>query len=149
MRIDFVSDVACPWCAVGLNALERAIERIGPELAIDMHFQPFPVDTVQEAGNVGATGAVPRRTYPTVNSPWAPPGQYTVRLIAGGTSVSQPLLLRLDPRVTTPAAALADLARRSRTMYTNSKAARAACLSWRLRRWRGGLAGGRNSPGNG
>ena len=44
MRIDFVSDVACPWCAVGLNALARAIERIGPELAIDMHFQPFELN---------------------------------------------------------------------------------------------------------
>jgi predicted DsbA family dithiol-disulfide isomerase len=27
MRIDFVSDVACPWCAIGFNALERALER--------------------------------------------------------------------------------------------------------------------------
>ena len=52
MRIDFVSDVACPWCAVGLNALERAIERIGPELAIDMHFQPFELNPT-----MGAEGA--------------------------------------------------------------------------------------------
>jgi predicted DsbA family dithiol-disulfide isomerase len=32
MKIDFVSDVACPWCAVGLNALERALERIGDDI---------------------------------------------------------------------------------------------------------------------
>ena len=44
MRIDFVSDVACPWCAVGLNALERALERIGPEIAVEIHFQPFELN---------------------------------------------------------------------------------------------------------
>ncbi|MBN8494951.1 MAG: DsbA family oxidoreductase [Burkholderiales bacterium] len=44
MKIDFVSDVACPWCAVGLNALEEALRRIGPELAVDLHFQPFELN---------------------------------------------------------------------------------------------------------
>lgn len=44
MRIDFVSDVACPWCAVGLHALERALQRIGPELAVELHFQPFELN---------------------------------------------------------------------------------------------------------
>ena len=44
MRIDFVSDVACPWCAVGLNALELALQRIGPGLAVDLHVQPFELN---------------------------------------------------------------------------------------------------------
>jgi len=44
IRIDFVSDVACPWCAIGLHALERAIERIGPGLQIDWNFQPFELN---------------------------------------------------------------------------------------------------------
>ncbi|MBE7419645.1 MAG: DsbA family oxidoreductase [Ideonella sp.] len=44
IRIDFVSDVACPWCAIGLNALERAAERIGPALQIEWHFQPFELN---------------------------------------------------------------------------------------------------------
>ena len=44
MKIDFVSDVACPWCAVGLNALERAIERIGDDIDIELHFQPFELN---------------------------------------------------------------------------------------------------------
>ena len=34
-KIDFVSDVACPWCAVGLGALEQAIERLGDEIKVD------------------------------------------------------------------------------------------------------------------
>ena len=44
LKIDFVSDVACPWCAVGLNALERALERIGPELAVELSMQPFELN---------------------------------------------------------------------------------------------------------
>jgi predicted DsbA family dithiol-disulfide isomerase len=44
MRIDFVADVACPWCAIGLAALERALERIGPELDVELHMQPFELN---------------------------------------------------------------------------------------------------------
>ena len=44
IRIDFVSDVSCPWCAVGLNALERALERVGDAVAVELHFQPFELN---------------------------------------------------------------------------------------------------------
>ena len=44
MKIDFVSDVACPWCAVGLNALETALQRLGPDVAVSLHFQPFELN---------------------------------------------------------------------------------------------------------
>lgn len=44
VRIDFVSDVSCPWCAIGLNALEQAIGRLGGEVAVDLHFQPFELN---------------------------------------------------------------------------------------------------------
>ena len=44
MKIDFVSDVACPWCAVGLYALEEALRRIGPGLDVELHFQPFELN---------------------------------------------------------------------------------------------------------
>jgi predicted DsbA family dithiol-disulfide isomerase len=45
MRIDFVSDVACPWCAIGLNALERALERIGGDIGeVELHMQPFELN---------------------------------------------------------------------------------------------------------
>lgn len=42
LQIDFVSDVACPWCAVGLSALERALERSGIEA--ELHMQPFELN---------------------------------------------------------------------------------------------------------
>lgn len=44
VKIDFVSDVVCPWCAVGLNALEQAIARIGDEVEVELHFQPFELN---------------------------------------------------------------------------------------------------------
>jgi Predicted dithiol-disulfide isomerase involved in polyketide biosynthesis len=44
VKIDFVSDVACPWCAVGLAALERAMANIGGDLQVELHFQPFELN---------------------------------------------------------------------------------------------------------
>ena len=44
LRIDFVSDIACPWCAVGLNALERALAELQGEVVAEIHFQPFELN---------------------------------------------------------------------------------------------------------
>ena len=44
MKIDFVSDIACPWCAVGLNALEIALKRIGNDIPVTLHMQPFELN---------------------------------------------------------------------------------------------------------
>ncbi len=41
VRIDFVSDVVCPWCVVGLNSLQAALEQVKSEVNADIHFQPF------------------------------------------------------------------------------------------------------------
>jgi predicted DsbA family dithiol-disulfide isomerase len=49
LKIDFVSDVACPWCAVGLNSLERALARVGPELTAELRFQPFELNPTMPA----------------------------------------------------------------------------------------------------
>lgn len=42
LRIDFVSDVACPWCVIGLGSLLKAIEETGVEAEI--HLQPFELN---------------------------------------------------------------------------------------------------------
>jgi predicted DsbA family dithiol-disulfide isomerase len=56
MRIDFVSDVACPWCAIGLNALERALESIGGDLGeVELHMQPFELNPTMAPEGVDAT----------------------------------------------------------------------------------------------
>jgi predicted DsbA family dithiol-disulfide isomerase len=44
LQIDFVSDVACPWCAVGLASLERALEQLQGEVVAEVHFQPFELN---------------------------------------------------------------------------------------------------------
>lgn len=44
LRIDFVSDVVCPWCAIGLASLETALARLGGEIDAEMHFQPFELN---------------------------------------------------------------------------------------------------------
>lgn len=44
LKIDFVSDIACPWCAVGLGALEKALERLDGVVQADLHFQPFELN---------------------------------------------------------------------------------------------------------
>lgn len=44
LKIDFVSDVSCPWCAIGLAGLERALERVQPDITAELHFQPFELN---------------------------------------------------------------------------------------------------------
>jgi predicted DsbA family dithiol-disulfide isomerase len=44
IQIDFVSDVSCPWCVIGLKSLEQALENIGDAASADLHFQPFELN---------------------------------------------------------------------------------------------------------
>jgi len=44
IKIDFVSDVSCPWCVIGLGGLETAIGRVGDLADVDIHFQPFELN---------------------------------------------------------------------------------------------------------
>lgn len=44
LKIDFVSDVSCPWCAIGLGALEQALERVADTATADVRFQPFELN---------------------------------------------------------------------------------------------------------
>ncbi|MDI1342240.1 DsbA family oxidoreductase [Polaromonas sp.] len=44
MKIDFVSDVSCPWCVIGLKSLEDALGRVAGEVQAEIHFQPFELN---------------------------------------------------------------------------------------------------------
>ena len=55
LTIDFVSDVSCPWCAIGLSALEQALERLAPELDAELHLQPFELNPGMPAGGQDIT----------------------------------------------------------------------------------------------
>lgn len=72
MRIDFVSDVVCPWCVIGLKALEQALANASDVVTPDIHFQPFELnpDMPREGQNVAEHiaqkyGADPERSRGT------------------------------------------------------------------------------------
>jgi predicted DsbA family dithiol-disulfide isomerase len=44
LKIDFVSDVSCPWCVIGLKALDEAVARVGDQINVEIHFQPFELN---------------------------------------------------------------------------------------------------------
>lgn len=44
LRIDFVSDISCPWCAIGLKSLETALGRLKDTVSAELHFQPFELN---------------------------------------------------------------------------------------------------------
>lgn len=44
IKIDFVSDVSCPWCAIGLQSLNLALERLQDQVQTELHFQPFELN---------------------------------------------------------------------------------------------------------
>lgn len=60
VKIDFVSDVACPWCAVGLRSLEAAIARV-PGLEVQLHFQPFELNPQMAAEGEDAVEHLTRK----------------------------------------------------------------------------------------
>jgi hypothetical protein len=78
----------------------------------DMHYAPLP----EERPNYPMQ-AILRDTAPAPSSPWAMPGNYTVKLTAGGRAYSQPLVIKMDPRVHTPAADLLQQFTISKQLY--------------------------------
>jgi predicted DsbA family dithiol-disulfide isomerase len=61
LKIDFVSDVACPWCAIGLLSLEKALERLAGEVSVEMHFQPFELNPAMAPEGEDATEHLMRK----------------------------------------------------------------------------------------
>ncbi len=87
----------------------------------DMHYTPAP----------GAREDLPMQavymdTPPAPSSPWVMPGQYTLRLTANGKSYTQPLTVRMDPRVHTPMPSLARQFELSKQVYDDIAASSAA-----------------------
>jgi predicted DsbA family dithiol-disulfide isomerase len=61
MKIDFISDIACPWCAVGLWSLDRALERLGDEVDVELRFQPFELNPTLPAEGVDTAEYIARK----------------------------------------------------------------------------------------
>jgi photosystem II stability/assembly factor-like uncharacterized protein len=91
----------------------------------DVHYQP--VDGVNRVG--GPTlpiAAIPHNTVPSPTTPWANPGTYTVKLTVNGKSYTQPIILKQDPRVKTPAIVMQQVYTLSKAAYDEAVAATAA-----------------------
>ena len=54
IKIDFVSDVACPWCAVGLGNLNKAIDELKDQANFEVHFRPFELNPKMPQGGQDA-----------------------------------------------------------------------------------------------
>ena len=61
LKIDFVSDVSCPWCAVGLASLQTALDRIGPAVQANITFQPFELNPQMAAEGEDTTEHLARK----------------------------------------------------------------------------------------
>ena len=79
----------------------------------DIHYAPLPGVEAEYP-----IAAVAHNTVPQPTGPWAMPGQYTVVLTANGKSYSQPLTLKMDPRVKTPLVGLQQQFKLSQQLYT-------------------------------
>lgn len=55
LKIDFVSDVSCPWCAIGLASLEKALQRLDGEVSAELRFEPFELNPAMPAGGQDIT----------------------------------------------------------------------------------------------
>ncbi len=80
----------------------------------DVHYQPL--------GTGGGGGglpiaAVPFNTVPSPNTPWVAPGTYTVKLTVNGKTFTQPITVKADPRVKTPAIAMNEVYTLTKAMY--------------------------------
>jgi predicted DsbA family dithiol-disulfide isomerase len=61
MKIDFVSDVSCPWCVIGLRGLEKALERASDVIDARIVFQPFELNPDMPAGGESIVEHVARK----------------------------------------------------------------------------------------
>jgi photosystem II stability/assembly factor-like uncharacterized protein len=88
----------------------------------DLHYQPIPGLSVGRGGEGLPIAAVPYNTVPAPTTPWVAPGTYTVKLTVDGKTYSQPIVVKQDPRVKTPALAMQQVYTLSRAMYDETLA---------------------------
>lgn len=67
LKIDFISDVSCPWCVIGLRSLDQALEALGDEVQAQIHFQPFELNPNMPAEGRTSKSTLPRNTAPRLN----------------------------------------------------------------------------------
>lgn len=61
IKIDFVSDISCPWCVIGLRGLEQALERTAGTVEADLHFHPFELNPMMPSEGEEVTEHIARK----------------------------------------------------------------------------------------
>jgi predicted DsbA family dithiol-disulfide isomerase len=54
IKINFISDIGCPWCAVAFGTLEQAMERLSDQAEFEIHFEPFELNPQMRLGGENA-----------------------------------------------------------------------------------------------
>jgi hypothetical protein len=100
----------------------------------DLHYQPLTGLTPGES-TLGAVPtqlpiqAIPYNTVPAPTTPWVNPGSYTLKLTVDGKSYTQPITVKQDPRVKTPAVTMAQVYSLTSAMYYGAADTRMAATS--------------------
>jgi predicted DsbA family dithiol-disulfide isomerase len=54
IKINFISDIGCPWCAVALGTLDQAMENLKDQAEFEIHFEPFELNPQMRVGGANA-----------------------------------------------------------------------------------------------
>lgn len=84
IKIDFVSDIACPWCAVGLGNLQKAIAAFGDKAQFELHFRPFELNPNMPKGGQDAIEHLTEKYGLTVEQVQANQAQIRARALEAG-----------------------------------------------------------------
>jgi photosystem II stability/assembly factor-like uncharacterized protein len=104
----------------------------------DMHYQPLDAIAPEAKGRLGGPNlpiaSIGHNTVPVPTTPWVNPGTFTVKLTVNGKSYTQPIVVKQDPRVKTPALAMQQIYTLSKAAYYGAvEAQNAAAEARRLR----------------
>jgi hypothetical protein len=94
----------------------------------DVHYQPIAASGGGGRGGLPIQG-IPHNSPSAATTPWASPGTYTMTLTAGARSASQPITVRQDPRVATPAAVMQQVYALTDAMYFGAVGAQEAAAA--------------------
>jgi predicted DsbA family dithiol-disulfide isomerase len=84
IKIDFVSDIACPWCAVGLGNLNKAIVALSKKANFELRFRPFELNPNMPLGGQDAIEHLTQKYGLTVEQVKANQAQIRERALEAG-----------------------------------------------------------------
>jgi len=89
LKIDFISDIVCPWCAIGLTSLNIALERIGQATHIDFTIHPFELNPGMPAAGQAQLEHITEKYSITAEQARANREQIRVRAAAVGFTMNR------------------------------------------------------------